>query len=465
MTALLLLLVALVGPAVGADDANRFAATMQHRGLQGARVGALVVDADSGAEVFARDADGPLIAASNVKVLTAVAALETFGPTHAFVTEVHADRQPDAGGAVGRLVLVGGGDPSLTSEQMWRLAADLAAYGLRRVEGDIVLDASVFDDEAWHPTWGPTSARAYHAPVAGLQVNYGSFTVTVSPGVGAGNPARVFVDPALPYFSIVNRTRTANGRGAKLTVDRAPAGSSAETVTVGGTIGSAAAPQSVPRSVTQPIPYAGHVFAQQLAANGIAVSGALRVGRRGDGDVRLLDFRGKPLSEIVALFMKHSNNNIAESLVKSMGQKAAGGAGSWTSGAAAMRSTLIQLGLQPGSFTLVDGSGLSREDRVSPRALVTALRSGSSSFAYGPELVASLPIANRDGTLKRRADAARDAVRAKTGLLNGATALSGIAQDAGGRRLVFSIIANGYKAGDLEAMAALDAFAAAVAGR
>jgi D-alanyl-D-alanine carboxypeptidase/D-alanyl-D-alanine-endopeptidase (penicillin-binding protein 4) len=89
---------------------------------------------------------------------------------------------------------------------------------------------------------------------------------------------------------------------------------------------------------------------------------------------------------------------------------------------------------------------------------VSALRAARASFAFGPELLSSLPIAHRDGTLKRRAAGATDAVRAKTGLLSGATALSGIAHLRDGTEAVFSIIVNDYKSGDADVMAAIDAF-------
>lgn len=449
-------------PAARAADSASLLQALAHRGLTGAEVGALVVDGGSGAEVFARHADRPMIAASNVKVLTALAALETFGPTHRFVTEVRADRRPDANGSVGRLVVVGGGDPSLTSEQMWRLAADLARSGLRRIEGELILDASAFDDQLWHPGWGSTSARAYHSPVAGLSVNYGSFTVEVAPGSTTGAAPRLTLDPAVPYFTVVNQARTVPGAGAKLAVDRVST-AAGDRVSVTGTIGSDSSPQQVFRSVTNPVEYAGHVLAQQLTANGIA-SGTVRSGRAAPQDIEILRFSGKPMSEVVQLFMKYSNNNIAESMVKSMGRRAPpGGAGSWAVGVPEMRQTLLDLGIPGDGFSLVDGSGLSRENRVSPRTFVAAINSGAKSFRYGPEFLAALPIANRDGTLERRATATRDQVRAKTGLLNGATALSGIALSRSGRRLIFSIIANGYERGDLEAMAALDAFAAALA--
>ncbi len=451
------LLVLVAATAAGARDNSALGAALRHRGIEGASVGAIVIDADSGSPLFAHRADHLMIAASNVKVLTAVAALEAFGPTHRFATEVYADRSPDAEGAVAELTVVGGGDPSLTSEQMWRLAADLARAGLRTVRGDLVVDTSAFDDQHWHPAWGKTSARAYHAPVAALSVNYGAFAVEVAPGRAPGAAARAAIDPALPYFTLVNSART-KGVKAKLSVSRkrSPSG---DRVGVDGTIGAAAKPTQIYRSVSQPALYAGHTLARQLAAVGIDVRGAVRRGKRSQQAVRLLRFEGKALSEIVRLMMKHSNNNMAETLVKAMGV-ASRNSGTWSAGIATLRHTLTQVGTAKSGFDLVDGSGLSRRNRVSPRALASTLRRGIASFRYGPELAAALPIANRDGTLQRRTTKARDRARAKTGLLNGATALTGIVHTSSGRRLVFSIIANDYANGDGAAMAALDAFVA-----
>ena len=129
---------------------------------------------------------------------------------------------------------------------------------------------------------------------------------------------------------------------------------------------------------------------------------------------------------------------------------------------AAMRERLVGLGLDPTAFTLVDGSGLSRHNRVSPRVIVEALQLARSSFAVGPELVAALPIGARDGTLQKRADAAGERIRAKTGLLDSVTGLSGYAELSNGRDVIFSILVNGYRAGDEAAMGAVDGFVAAL---
>jgi D-alanyl-D-alanine carboxypeptidase/D-alanyl-D-alanine-endopeptidase (penicillin-binding protein 4) len=217
----------------------------------------------------------------------------------------------------------------------------------------------------------------------------------------------------------------------------------------------------VPRSVGDPTRYAGAVLRMQLEANGIGVKGGTRVEAVPLGAHELLAHEGKPLAEIVRLLMKYSNNNMTEMLVKALGARAAG-IGSWDAGLAAVRSSLAGLGVDLEGCTLVDGSGLAATNRVTAATLVSALRVARASFAFGPELLAALPIAHRDGTLERRAAGAVDAVRAKTGLLAGATALSGFARLSDGSEAVFSILVNDYKSGDAEAMAAVDGFVAAL---
>jgi D-alanyl-D-alanine carboxypeptidase/D-alanyl-D-alanine-endopeptidase (penicillin-binding protein 4) len=107
----------------------------------------------------------------------------------------------------------------------------------------------------------------------------------------------------------------------------------------------------------------------------------------------------------------------------------------------------------------VDGSGLSYQNQLTPRALVSALRVAKASFDFGPEFTAALPIAAADGTLEKRAEGASDRVRAKTGLLTRVTSLSGYAISADSQPLVFSILVNGFTGSDEAAMGAVDHFA------
>jgi D-alanyl-D-alanine carboxypeptidase/D-alanyl-D-alanine-endopeptidase (penicillin-binding protein 4) len=461
-----LLWIALCAPAAGALEAPdalraRLDAALAAPALRGARV-AVRVETAGGALVYERAGDQALVPASNQKLLTALAALQALGPAHRFETRVFADRAPDAEGAVGTLYVQGSGDPALTSEDLWRLAADLRRAGLRRVQGAIVVDDSLFDSERWNPAWGPVSARAYYAPVGALTVNYGAFAVMVAPGTAAGDAPQVAVDPPLAHFRVSNQARTAPSRAAlTLQVERrsVPDG---EEIQVRGALPARSRTQAIQRSVLDPARYAGAMLAAQLDAVGLAVGGGVRPGGIPPDAVELLAFEGAPLSDVIRRFLKYSNNQIGEALVKGLGARATGLQGSWSNGMAAVRAELERAGLPLAGSVLVDGSGLSHENRASPRLLVAALRAADASFAFGPEYEAGLPIAASDGTLEERALAAARRVRAKTGLLTRVTTLSGYAQAPDGERLVFSILVNGFRGSAHGAMRAVDAFVAAL---
>ena len=432
--------------------------------LSGARIGAVVVRASDGKVLWAHNADLPLIPASNMKLLTGLAALELLGPTYRFETQIQADRPPSPTGVVGQLVVRGGGDPVLTSEDWWRIAADLRRQGVRKIEGDIVVDDSAFDDAFWHPSWGALSARAYHAPVGALTANYGAFFVRVSPAEQVGEAAAITVDPPIGYLKVTNRSITQLSKTAdSLRVSRGEASLLREEVLVSGGVREGASSALFARSVSDPALYAGALLESQLEGLGVEVGGRVRRGKPGEGVV-LLDFKGKPLSEIVALTLKYSNNAISEGLVKGMGMVLGGGVGSWETGIPLVRDQLRETGVLDERAVLVDGSGLSTGNRLSASMLVGALERARSSFRIGPEMLAALPIAARDGTLEDRLGAGRDRVRAKTGLLGSSrvVALSGLVESDSGEERIFSILVNGYKGSTVEAMNAVDAWASAL---
>ena len=463
-TLVALLLAVATSPAVAleAPDAlrARLDAALAVPALRGARVGVRVETA-GGKLLYERAGDLPLVPASNQKVLTALAAFRALGPTHRFETEILADRMPDAEGAVDMLYVRGGGDPALTSEDLWRLAADLRRAGLRSVRQGVVLDDSLFDSERWNPAWGPITARAYYAPIGALTANYGAFAVIVQPSA-SGEAPDVSVDPPLDYFRIANQARTGPTRGARsLQVERhsVPEG---EQIQVRGALPTRSDTQTIQRSVLDPARYAGALLVSQLGAVGVRVQGEVRPGGIPPQAVSLLSFSGAPLSDVIRRFLKYSNNQIGESLVKGLGARATGQPGSWTNGMTAVRTELQAAGLSLDGAVLLDGSGLSHENRVTARLLVSALRVVDGSFEFGPEFEAALPIAASDGTLQERAEASRARVRAKTGLLTRVTSLSGFAQAPDGERLIFSILVNGFRGSASSAMRAVDGVAAAL---
>lgn len=463
--------------ASGETIAARIDRQLAKGALAQASVGLLVVRAADGRTIHARGADQLFIPASNQKILTVLASLERFGPAHRFATRVYAPAPIDGDGLVGELVVEGGGDPAMSSEDWWRLAADLRREGLRGVQGDLRVDDRLFAGPAWHPSWGELTARAYHAPIGALSANFGAFAVSVWPRASTGSAARVAVDPPVDYLRLRNLARTVARRARpELVVDRLPGAASEglaeEIVRVEGSVRRGDPGDVFPRSVLDPGLYAGSLLLHQLRANGIAVDGVVRrAPRSGEGDVLVLESRGRPLAEIARACLKTSSNAVAETLVKALGAWAGSDAtgppsavGDWAGGIRALRETLEDRGLDLADARLVDGSGLSIQNRVSPRMLVDALAYAARSFRSGPELVAALPIGGRDGTLERRLDGTDGRIRAKTGLLSdaGVTALSGYAERADGERLIFSILVNGRGGGTEAAMHAVDDLARAL---
>ena len=329
-----------------------------------------------------------------------------------------------------------------------------------------MLDDGLFDEERWHPSWAPVTARAYHAPVSPLSANFGAFRVRIAPGAAPGAPVSAAIDPPVPYLLLANEARTGKARAKSTLVVERTAVAGAERVRVSGVLPAGTAPDDIWRSVSDPLGYAAAVLRLQLEANGIRVAGGVRRGAAAPEASLLLAFEGMPLQDIASLFLKYSNNFIAECLLKwlALGPAPAPGAppASWAAGAEALRARLSALGVPLGETRIVDGSGLSRSNRVSARVLVETLRRGDAAFDTGPELLAGLPLAGLDGTLERRAEGARGRVRAKTGSLDGVTSLAGFARSAQGRDFVFALIVNGPRHGDAAASAALDDVAAAL---
>lgn len=454
------------GPALGKGGEDTLGPSLEAAigvsALSGARIGALVVRASDGEVLWSHNPELPLIPASNMKLLTALAVLELLGPTHRFQTQIRADRLPGPSGTIGELAVRGGGDPALTSEDGWRIAADLRRRGVRKIEGDILVDDSAFEDAFWHPSWGPISSRAYHAPVGALSVNYGAFFVRVSPAGRQGDAPVVSVDPPVEYLEVKNRSQThPPGRPDSLRVSRGTSSGSKEEVVVSGGLRHGTESDLFARSVSDPALYAGSLLKLQLEGLGIEVAGTVRRGKARTGVV-LLDFEGEPLSEIVELTLKYSNNAIAETLVKSVGMELGSGPGSWKRGMPLVRNQLLKTGVIDEEAVLVDGSGLSTGNRLSARMLVRALNRALSSFRVGPEMMAALPISARDGTLQDRLGAGRDRMRGKTGLLGSSrvVALSGVVESDAGEERIFSILVNGYEGSTPEAMDAVDAWVA-----
>lgn len=418
--------------------------------LSTAQYGIYIVEVASGSAVYARNFQQLLVPASANKLFITALALRRLGAQHRFVTEALGDSIGRDGLLRGDLYLRGSGDPGLTTDGLGELAFRLAASGLRRVAGKLVLDAGAFDTARYGPGWmwdeGP---YAYNAPISALSANRNTFEIAVSAGARPGDRLRVSLRPPSAYFKLDNQGVTAfPGVRRSLKVARQPDGES-EAVSVSGVLSWEESPQYLVRSVADPARYCGRLFREALKARGIVIAGGTEAGRTPPGVPPLAALRSKPLYAILQDMNKESDNFTAEVLYRSAmaGNGQAEAVPPDTAGP--MGAMMAGLGFGPGSHRIVDGSGLSRYNLCSPQQLVAVLMDLDRDEMVSPELLASLPVAGADGTLGKRMNGQglQFRARAKTGTMTGVSSLAGFAYGAGGRRYCFAMIFNNYTAG------------------
>ncbi len=434
-----------------------------------ARIGIAVTDLATGEPLFAHQADAQLNLASNTKVLTTVAALGTLGNGFRWRTAVLADKLPDAAGVIaGDLYLRGRGDPMLTAGHLGELAAELAARGVRTIEGRLVLDASYFDNVVDPPHYDeqPKERAGFRAPVASLGVARSAVTLTVV--ANPGGSATVTLEPAAgDYITIVKRevTSVTEGRTRLRVETKRPATPTKVEYEVTGQIRVGEGSWDFRRRVDDPARFAGEVFRASLAAHGITIRGRqIAMGTAPPIAKQLAVHDSLPLADVVRFMNKLSDNYVAETVLKTLGAEARAAAGiagpaTWADGTAAVAAYLAKLGLPAGSYRAANGSGLFASTDVSAAQMTTLLTAAHADYRIGPDLVSSLPIGGTDGTLGRRfrGTPAHGRVRAKTGTLDKVITLAGYIAVDSKQPLAFAILLNDVPAGQRSiARAAID---------
>jgi serine-type D-Ala-D-Ala carboxypeptidase/endopeptidase (penicillin-binding protein 4) len=415
--------------------------------LNGATVGVTVRNARTGAVLYSHDADQRVVPASNNKISTSAAAFGILGPQYRFRTTVFTKG--------GDLYLKGTGDPTTGAAAYDQLAAAVAAKGIKTVKGDLVADDSWFEGPRLGPDWDPSDFPYYYAAeisaltVAGTDVfDVGTVDVVVTPGT-AGQPPSVSLSPQTDRVTIDNRATTGTpGSASTISVDRTVG---TDTIVVSGSIPADGTFDDL-ATVPDPALYAGDVFRRALAAHGVTVTGAITHGTTPAGARVVTRRRSIPLSQIATPYLKLSNNMIAETLVKEIGQEVTGH-GSWAAGLPLVANYLKSLGVDTSQVKQTDGSGLGHSNYTTATQISNVLRAVQRKSWY-PVFYNALPIAGQPdqlvgGTLRKRmiGTPAAGNVHAKTGTLTGVSALSGYVTDPSGQKLIFSIVFNGYKGG------------------
>lgn len=409
-------------------------------------IAAQAVDIETGEVLISRNANASMIPASNMKLLTAGAGALVLGPSFTFRTElVH---QPEAR----RLVFRGSGDPALGDPKL--LAAmnigveDLIDHWVdaakkARPDGvnELVIDDRIFDRQYRHPTWPPGQAnRWYCAEVSGLTFYANLLAVFPSPQ-SAGSPAVLKTEPFSPWIEVRNKTRSV--RQGQQTVWAQ--WTATNEITCHGDVRYST--DAVELALNNSPDFFARLMADRLQRAGVKVNTArLATENESLSGGEVIQVVQTPISTVMERCNVDSYNLYAEALLKRMGHEVSSGPGSWKSGAAVIRMKLAEkLGAEAGrGIQVADGSGMSRENRVTAALLVKWLGVMTKEGEAGRIFVDSLP-AQGEGTMERRFSSKKlkNEVRAKSGYISGVCNLAGYVTDKrSGRRVAFAILTN-----------------------
>jgi D-alanyl-D-alanine carboxypeptidase/D-alanyl-D-alanine-endopeptidase (penicillin-binding protein 4) len=402
----------------------------------------LYVEAD-GKSVIDINASKSMVPASLTKIVTGGAILTKIPLNKKFVTELASKAAFEGTTLKGAICLRGGGDPSFVSEKMWYLVNEFVRTGVKTIEGDLIVDATRFDSESFDA--GRDSVRvdrAYDAPISAMSFNWNSVNVFIRPG-DLNGPAKIFLDPVSDYLELENKTKTVEKSGVKsIEVSRVRLGLK-DKIIITGSISKNATEAVVYKSISNPTLWTASHLKEFLKEREIIVKGVVKEGECEADSKVLASVSSKNLNEITSDMLKFSNNYVAEMLVKNLAAETVTKNASMKDGIEAIKTYLDQVGLRRSDYVLENVSGLTRDNRFTPKQLALVLTNIKNDFLIFPEFLSGLPIAGVDGTMKNRLKGGLSLVRAKTGYLDGVVGLAGYIgrQDKG--PLVFVFLFNG----------------------
>jgi D-alanyl-D-alanine carboxypeptidase/D-alanyl-D-alanine-endopeptidase (penicillin-binding protein 4) len=447
--------------------------------------GVQVVDLETAKLLYQRDGDHLFIPASNMKMFTTAAALENLGPEYVFHTTVESDTAPDGRGRVADLYIVGRGDPNLgvrtfpytyhgpqqsADKFIQEMADQVKDHGVHEVTGTLIADDTYFAWEPFAPNWAADDLEwGYGAPVTALAFNDNSLTLHVSPNEKAGDPASVRLEPMADYYLLKNHIQTgAKGTEKNYHFERQPG---TMELDLWGQVPVDGGDDDETIAIANPPELLAERFRAALQARGIVVPGPIEVHHLSRLDAAslpipaastspravLAEHNSPPLREAIKVVNKESENLHAEMLLRTLG-RVKNKQGSLEGGLQALNAFAAHVGIVPGETYFSDGSGLSREDLVSPQAVVKLLLYMARSPRF-TEYFDSLPVSGVDGTLTRRllTDDVKGKIHAKTGSVEHVNTLSGYMDLPAGKRLVFSIMTNNHPLEKNQGQETLDA--------
>jgi D-alanyl-D-alanine carboxypeptidase/D-alanyl-D-alanine-endopeptidase (penicillin-binding protein 4) len=396
-----------------------------------------------GTPLYSQNADQEFMPASNFKLLVGSTALAVLGTGFAYTTTLASDGPPQNGTIAGNVYLQGGGNALLTAKDLDAAAAAVAALGVRTISGSVITDATHFDAVRYGYGWSWDDLPFYYAPVVtALELEDGVVHMYFSPGL-AGQPAIITTQPSSTAFTVDNRLVTGPPK-SKDTSELVRPWDQPGTIRIAGSYpADAKTSGDVHPAVPDPESYAGDVFAKSLAAHGVSVAGSTQSGKTPAAAAILWTKQSEPMPQLLADFWYPSDNLMGEMFLKELGYRAKGAPGTVENGRILEDQFLKSAGIDPGTVSISDGSGLSQYDRITPRDLLLILQNDWNSPNRDTVLNA-LPVAGVRGTLRSsyKGTGAEKNVFAKTGSISHVRTISGFVKTQTHGPVTFSFMIN-----------------------
>lgn len=388
--------------------------------------------------------------ASTQKVITGLAALLQLGPDFRFVTTLESRAQVSNGVLVGDLVARFGGDPTLKRQDIRNMVAVLKKSGVQQIQGNVLIDTSVFASHDQAPGWPWNDmTQCFSAPPAAAIIDRNCFSVSLYSAPKPDDLAFIRIASYYPVtmFSQVRTLAKGSPDAQYCELDVVPGDLNRFTLT--GCMTQRADPLPLAFAIQDGAGYAGAILKAELKEAGITYSGTLlRQTQVTTPGTVIASKQSAPLHDLLKIMLKKSDNMIADTVFRTIGHNRFGVPGTWRSGADAVRQILSQkAGVNLGNTIVVDGSGLSRHNLISPATMMQVLQYIAQNDSQ-LNFISMLPLAGYDGSLQYRAglhQAGVDGkVSAKTGSLQGVYNLAGFITTASGQRMAFVQYLSGY---------------------
>lgn len=414
----------------------------------------LVQEVGNPTPLLAVNTDMPMNPASTIKTLTTLAGLEMLGPDYRWETEIHALGPVTNGTLLGDLLIRGGADPFLVEEHVRSMLKVLQRRGVQRINGDLILDNSRFDASVRTGRLVDNqSGRAYNVLPEALLFNFQVVNFYFYPHDN-GQDVIIRSDPELPNLTINNRLQlrhaacTGFQRGISFSEDK-----TTNTVTFSGQHPASCGEYSMTRAVLDAAQYNYGLLSALWQQLGGEFDGQLREGAlaaisghpetSADTATPLVVWQSPPLADVIKSINKYSNNMMTRQLLLTLGLQHSGEPASTGSGVEAVRAYLTRVGIDNDDLVMANGSGLSRDTRLTADLLGAVLQRGFQ-IPTMPEFVASMPLAGLDGTMQDRltTGVGTGSSHVKTGSLNGVAGIAGYVHAQSGKHYVVVALVN-----------------------